>query len=315
MSRRKEKPGQQWKRPLLPDPSTQEHIARAIDQARDGVIITDAGGNILYVNPAVTQRTGYAHAELVGRNPRLLQSGKQGAGFYARLWNALRESGTWQGEIVNRHKNGHLTTEYLTISTVFDDDGAPSYYLGVFLDIAPLRQKQQQLELLAYTDPLTGLPNRVFLMERMRQTLALARRSGRQVAVCYVDLDGFKDINDRGGHHCGDHVLTVISRRLQHAVREGDTVARLGGDEFALLLTGLDGPEQIGPALQRIGAIIASPIDGLEDTHISASIGVTFYPTDPDSPDALLRHADQAMYQAKRARSAYCVFNASGAPG
>jgi diguanylate cyclase (GGDEF)-like protein/PAS domain S-box-containing protein len=279
------------------------HLAASVFAGtQEAILITDLEGNILEVNPAFTQLTGYTREEALGRNPRILKSGRHEAEFYAAIWQALLKNGVWSGEIWNRKKDGTLYPEWLTISTIHDELGQPSKYIGAFSDITLLKQQEQQLEYLAYFDPLTGIPNRTLLADRMSQAIAHTRRQECLFAVGYLDLDAFKQINDRFGHPVGDSLLIEISQRIVATLREGDTVARLGGDEFVVLLLGLEKTEECLATLSRLLARIAEPLV-LHDQclAISASIGVSLYPLDDADPDTLLRHADQAMYQAKQA--------------
>jgi diguanylate cyclase (GGDEF)-like protein/PAS domain S-box-containing protein len=287
---------------LIPMEASWTELATSVfTHSHDGIIVTDTRGRILEINKAFTVATGYSRSEVLGKNPRLLQSGQHGIGFYAELWKELRDKGVWRGEMVNRRKDGRIVTELLTISAVHTEEGRLSRYVGIFSDITELKERQRQLEQLAHFDGLTGLPNRVLLMDRMRHMLAWAERHYRQVAVCYLDLDGFKDINDRHGHHMGDKVLVEVARRLRSKIRNGDTVARLGGDEFVLLLAEPGTAEDVRATLGRMIKNLAKPIHENPSIVISASIGVAIFPADHGDPDTLLQHADQAMYRVKKA--------------
>ncbi|MBI5892007.1 MAG: EAL domain-containing protein [Nitrosomonadales bacterium] len=276
--------------------------ASVFHDANEGILITDAEGTILKINLAFSAITGFQPDEVYGKTPRVLKSGRHEREFYGKLWQQLLQTEHWSGEIWNRRKNGEEYPEQLSISAVKDETGKTSHYVGIFTDITEHKQQQEQIEHLAYYDALTRLPNRVLLADRMQQALARADRKNKIVAVCYLDLDGFKPINDRYGHKAGDSVLMEISRRLQDFIRAEDTIARLGGDEFVLLLTDLSGEDESEPILMRMLEIVTKPceIQGDIKVNVSASIGVTFYPTDHNDSDVLLRHADQAMYQAKQ---------------
>ncbi len=284
---------------------TEEQIklaASVFHEAREGILITDAEGLIISTNRAFTNITGFQHDEVYGQTPRVLKSGRQARKFYTRLWQQLLQTEHWSGELWNKRKNGEEYPEQLSISAVKDTSGKTTHYVGIFSDITEHKQQQEQIERLAYYDALTSLPNRVLLADRMQQALARADRMRKIIAVCYLDLDGFKPINDRYGHKAGDGVLTEISMRLQEFIRIEDTVARLGGDEFVLLLTDLSSEEESEPVLTRVLEIVTKPCElhtGV-NVSVSASIGVTFYPNDQNDSDVLLRHADQAMYQAKQ---------------
>ena len=285
--------------------------ASVFEHAHEGIIITDAAGTIIEVNAAFTEITGYSRAEAVGRNPKLLQSGHHDAAFYAEMWRTITERGYWHGEIWNRCKSGDVYPENVSISAVYDADGATTCYVALFADISVLKESQQRLEQMAYYDPLTRLPNRALLADRLRLALAKAQREQRILVVCYLDLDGFKPINDTWGHAAGDDLLIQVAQRLQNRVRGNDTVARLGGDEFVVLLVDLPSIDEGERALQRILEALTAPFPvGATTATISASVGATFFPNDSADPDTLIRHADQAMYLAKQAgRNCYHLFD------
>jgi diguanylate cyclase (GGDEF)-like protein/hemerythrin-like metal-binding protein/PAS domain S-box-containing protein len=284
--------------------------ASVFANTHDGVVITDPDGTIVEVNQAFTRLTGYTREEVIGGNPRILRSGLQDAPFYKRMWDTLREKDCWQGEITNRKKSGEVYVEMLSISAVRDETGQTTRYVGVFADISKIKENQRQLEYLAHYDALTRLPNRVLLLDRMGQALAQAKRQKSFVAVCYLDLDNFKAINDAHGHQVGDRMLADIARKLALLVRGGDTVARLGGDEFVILLTDLLDVTEMEVVLARIMAGVAETGRYDDQYQVTASIGVTLYPIDGSDADTLLRHADQAMYAAKQSgRATYHIFN------
>ncbi|MCB1954196.1 MAG: diguanylate cyclase [Rhodocyclaceae bacterium] len=274
--------------------------ASVFSATHDGVLITDISGNIVDANPSMCRMSGYSYHELVGHNPRLFRSRRQDADYYARMWRGLAELGHWEGEMWNRRKDGSEVPERLTISAVHDDAGNVTHYIGVYTDISALKAHQRELERQALHDALTGLPNRRLLVDRIHQALAQARRTRGQVAVAFLDLDGFKAVNDALGHDAGDALLITIAHRLQSSIREGDTVARLGGDEFVLLLVGLGSTSEVAGTLERILEEVGKPIclDGRE-AHVGASIGVALHPEDGDEAELLLQHADMAMYEAK----------------
>ena len=290
------------------------HLAASVfTHAREGITITDAAGSILDVNEAFTRITGYSREEAIGQNPRMLQSGRQDRSFYAAMWDALREKGHWSGEVWNRRKDGEVFAEMLTISSVKDSTGTVQRYVALFFDITAAKEHQSQLEHMAHFDALTNLPNRLLLADRLKQGMAQAQRRGQQLAVAYLDLDGFKVINDRHGHALGDQVLIALAIRMKDCLREGDTLARLGGDEFVAVLIDLENTSDSVPLLDRLLAAAALPVPvGELSLQVSASLGVTFYPQAHDiDADQLLRQADQAMYQAKLAgKSRYQIFDA-----
>jgi diguanylate cyclase (GGDEF)-like protein/PAS domain S-box-containing protein len=268
---------------------------------QDGICITDAQERILDVNPRFCDLTGYRAEEVLGKTPRILKSGHQPPEFYAAMWQTVRSQGHWQGEVWNRRRDGQLYAERLTISAVTDGRGAVSHYVGVLSDITAEKAHKDQLERIAHYDVLTGIPNRALLADRMLQAIAQTQRTRTLLAVCYLDLDGFKPINDSYGHDAGDHLLVVVAERLRACLRGGDTVARLGGDEFVLLLLGLEALEECRVALDRILEAVQRPVSiGSGQVTVSASIGVTLYPQDDGDADTLLRHADMAMYRAKQ---------------
>jgi len=285
--------------------------ASVFENSLNGVAITDAEQRIIEINPAFTRITGYSREDVIGQTPRLLASGRQDAAFYASMWTEIVTTGQWRGEIWNRHKDGHVYPEDLSIVAIKDRDDKLIRYVGVFGDISQIKAQQEKLQHLAHYDALTGLPNRALLTDRMRVALAQAERSGERLAVCYLDLDGFKLVNDTWGHVTGDRLLEQIAERLRGAVRGGDTVARMGGDEFVLLLANLADIDECGATLLRVLHDVAEPITVEGATlKVSASIGVTLFPDDGADADRLLRHADQALYAAKQAgRNCYQLFD------
>jgi len=286
--------------------------SRVFSDTHEGIIITDAKANIIDVNPAFCHITGYSREEAIGKNPKFLSSGKQSPDFYSDLWCALGEHGHWQGEIWNRKKNDTLYAELLTISAIIDDEGEILQYVGLFSDITHIKQQQEKLLQMAHYDVLTQLPNRVLLEDRYIQAQAHCNRKESLLAVCFLDLDNFKPVNDRYGHGAGDQLLIDVAERIKAVIREEDTVSRQGGDEFALLLGDIESLAFCEQLLERILHSLAQPyfIDD-QSVSISASIGVSLYPKDDANLDTLMRHADQAMYQAKIAgRNNYSFFNA-----
>lgn len=287
--------------------------ANVFTHAHEGITITDAEGTILDANATFSSITGYSREEVLGQNPRILKSGRQGQEFYAAMWRELVENGHWYGEIWNRHKNGEVYAEMLTISAVRDADGNPQYYVALFSDITLIKKHQYQLERNAHYDALTALPNRVLLADRLRQGMIQAQRHGQLLAVAYLDLDGFKAINDVHGHSVGDALLITVSTRMKQCLREGDTIARIGGDEFVAVLLDITDINACMPMITRLLAAAAQPVHvGNLVLQISASLGVTFYPQEGDiDADQLLRQGDQAMYQAKVAgKNRFHVFDA-----
>jgi len=274
--------------------------ASVFANSQEGIVITDHDNRIIDINDAFSRISGYSRDEVIGGTPSMLKSGRHDARFYADMWKSLKDRGSWHGEIWNRRKSGEVYPEILSIDAVSDADGYIRHYVGAFSDISRIKEHEAELEHIANFDALTGLPNRRLLGDRMQQELGRTQRSGRSLAVCYVDLDGFKPVNDRFGHDAGDLLLIEIARRLKESARAGDTVSRLGGDEFVLLFSDLLQEEECFHALERVLNAVSQPFAiGLDSVSVSASIGVTLYPRDNADADTLLRHADQAMYQAK----------------
>ena len=288
-----------------------QRAASVFTHAREGIFITDAAGSIVEVNETFSQITGYAPEEVLGKNPRLLKSDQHSPEFYAAMWHTLEKVGNWTGEIWNRRKNGETYPEMLTISAVRDAAGEVMNYVALFSDITPIKAHEQQLEHIAHYDTLTDIPNRVLLADRLQQAMAQTDRRGQSLAVAYLDLDGFKPINDEHGHSVGDELLIAVAQRLKTALREGDTLARMGGDEFVAVLVDLAGRDDYEPVLARLLRAASDPVRlGDVEMRVSASIGVTLYPQDAVDAEQLLRHADQAMYIAKQAgKNRYHVFD------
>jgi diguanylate cyclase (GGDEF)-like protein/PAS domain S-box-containing protein len=287
--------------------------ASVFSHAREGIMITAADGTIIDVNDTFTRITGYAREESLGRKPSLLKSAHHDRGFYAAMWHDLAEKGHWYGEILNQRKNGEVYPEMLTISMVQDERGEAQHFVALFTDISALKAHEKQLEHMAHFDVLTGLPNRVLLADRLHQAMVQTQRRGQLLAVAYLDLDGFKLINDSQGHEVGDQVLIILASRMQQALREGDTLARLGGDEFVAVFLDLPDVSAAAPMLSRLLAAADAPLHvGDRVLQVSASIGVTFYPQAEEvDADQLLRQGDQAMYKAKQAgKNRYHIFDA-----
>lgn len=285
--------------------------SRVFNQAHEAIMITDTRGVITDVNPAFCNITGYSREEAIGHTPHLLSSGKHPPEFFQNMWKSITEHGYWQGEVWNCRKNGELYAELLTVSSLMDDDGTTRHFVGLFSDITQAKEQQDILELMAHYDVLTKLPNRVLFADRFSQAVAHCKRSGSMLAICFVDLDDFKPVNDTYGHDVGDQLLVEVANRLKSNVREEDTISRFGGDEFAIIFRDVESVEECEEMLKRIHQSIAQPyhVDDLR-LNISASSGVSFYTQENDDLDTLLRHADQSMYQAKLSgRNHYQLFN------
>ena len=280
----------------------QRRIAGTVfDNSADAILVTDAGNRILAVNPAFERITGYTTAEVMGRNPSMLASGRHDTLFYKEMWDSLHESGHWEGEVWNRRKSGEVYPEWLSINVSHTVGGVPSEYVALFTDITLRKRDEERVWRQANYDGLTGLPNRILFMDRLNRALAQSRRSGRHAALMFLDLDRFKWVNDNLGHAAGDQLLQEASQRLTEVVREVDTVARLSGDEFTVVLPDIkrvaDAERVADKILERNAE--AYHLEGNE-AFVSASIGITIFPDDGDNAESLLRNADNAMYQAKQ---------------
>ena len=276
-------------------------------------MITDAKGAIIDVNEAFSRITGYSRAEVLGQNPNILSPTPHRNEFYAAMWRDLQEKGCWYGEVWTRRKTGEVYAQLQNISAVRDAQGVIRQYISLFSDITTFKEQQRQLEHLAHFDALTELPNRVLLADRLHQGMVQAQRRGQMLALVFLDLDGFKRINDDHGHQVGDHMLTTLASRMTQALRQGDTLARVGGDEFVAVLIDLADAATCEPLLQRLLTAAAEPVQlGELMLQVSASMGITFYPQVQElGAEQLLRQADQAMYQAKAAgKNRYQVFEA-----
>ncbi|MDO9198994.1 EAL domain-containing protein [Rhodoferax sp.] len=282
-------------------------IAATAFESQEGILVTDITRVILRVNQAFTAITGYTADEAVGQNPRLLSSGRHDAGFFAAMTHSLEHDGKWHGEIWNRRRNGEVYPQWLTVTAVKDDAGRATHYVGIFTDITARKMAEDEIESLAFFDPLTRMPNRRLLMDRLEQALAAGARRQRKGALLFVDLDNFKTLNDTLGHDTGDLLLEQVARRLAACVREGDTVARLGGDEFVVLLEDLsENAMEAATQAEAVGEKILTELSqsyrlASQEHHSTASIGITLFGEQQEGIDEPLKRADLAMYQAKAA--------------
>ena len=292
-------------RDLTPQKIAEEELrlaASVFHNSAEGVMVTDGSGNILSVNPAFTEITGYTWAEALGRTPSLLRSDRHGAEFYRALWDALNLRGRWQGEIWNRRKDGEAYLEWLTINRIDDNAGAPVRYVAVFHDVTESRRKDEHIRYLAFHDALTSLPNRTLLQDRLQHAIERARREGTRLAVTFIDLDRFKVINDTLGHDVGDLLLMEVAHRISGRLRASDTVARMGGDEFVVLMEDLHEIDDCASLAQELILEIAQPMDLCgHPVQVGASMGMAFYPEDGTDSVELMKRADRAMYAAKSA--------------
>lgn len=277
----------------------------------EGVMITDQTGTILDVNDAFTHIMQYSREDVIGKNPRLLKSGKHDAAFFKDMWEHLNTHGSWHGEIWDRTKNGYIHPYILTISSVKDKSDQVTRYVGVFADITSLKKNEALLDHLAHHDPLTNLPNRLLLKDRLVRSMADAKRKGWVIAVVFLDLDHFKNINDTLGHGVGDVLLSEIAQRMEKHIRIGDTAGRFGGDEFCLVFDGLNSTTDTIPLVEKLSLVFADPFTiNNHVLRVTASMGVALYPNNSNDPDALLSFADAAMYEAKEAgRNTYRFYS------
>jgi len=285
--------------------------ASVFDHAREGIMITDHNGTIIEINDTFSHITGYSRKQVLNQNQNILESGQHEPEYFQEISNAINTHGHWSGEIWNRRQNGEVYAEMQTVSVVRDSDGNVQNYVTLFTDITPLKEHQKQLEHIAHYDALTNLPNRVLLADRLQQAMVQSQRRNQSLAVVYLDLDGFKSVNDQYGHDVGDALLIALAGRMKTALRDGDTLARIGGDEFVAVLVDLERAQDWEPVLSRLLLSAAKPVSlGNALLQVSASIGVTLYPQDGVDAEQLMRHADQAMYIAKQSgKNRYHLFD------
>ncbi|SDI35603.1 putative bifunctional diguanylate cyclase/phosphodiesterase [Pseudomonas panipatensis] len=291
---------------------TDDHLRQAaavFEATQEGLLVADVHGKILHINPSFQRITGYSADEVLGRNPSVLKSGLQDDGFYQRMWQALKSDGVWCGEIWNRRKSGEVYPQWQHICAVHDEKGKLTHYVAVFSDLSSIKRSQRELDFLAHHDPLTGLPNRLLLLERIEQALARGERDKSGGALLLLDLDHFKHINDSLGHSTGDLLVKAVAERLRGLLDEHSSLARLGGDEFAVILENRL-PQHVSSLAQRLLDAMDAPFEVAgQPIYISASLGVSLYPDDARDVDHLLQHADAALFQAKASgRSLYAFY-------
>ncbi len=277
-----------------------QFMNHVFNNTMDGIIITDKKGAALQINPAFTEITGYTLDEIQGENPRVLKSNYHDSDFYKEMWSTIARTGSWEGELWNRRKNGEIYPQRLNISAIYDSEGNVTHYVGVNNDISELKRKDEKIEFYAFHDALTNLPNRKLLGDRLRREIERSERTGNKIALLYMDLDDFKKVNDSLGYNVGDDLLRKFSGRIKNLLGAQDTLARLGSDEFAIALVGYKDINDIITFAQKINEQINQPfnIEGHE-IFINSSIGISIFPDDTDCPNQLVLHADTAMHQVK----------------
>jgi diguanylate cyclase (GGDEF)-like protein/PAS domain S-box-containing protein len=294
------------------DIHTFAEIAKNIfEYSSESIIITDAQNKILFVNPAFEIVTGYSAEEVIGKNPRILQSGMHDIQFYEKMWNDLKQHGLWKGEIWNKRKDGELYLEWLTISVVKDRKGNVTNYVAIFSDITEHKRNMEQLTRLALYDPLTNVPNRYLLEKRLESIIRMSKKHNQSFALLFLDLDRFKNINDSLGHRVGDRLLKETAQRLKGLLRKQDTIARFGGDEFVIILPNLKHIREAVYMAEKIVESLKRPFCfNHQEVYISTSIGISVYPYDGTDKETLIRMADRAMYQAKKnGRNQYALYH------
>ncbi len=286
-------------------------FAKVFENALEGISITNAEGNIVAVNQSFTTITGYPASDALGKNPRILKSAHHDPEFYKEMWQSILEKGSWVGEIWNRRASGEVFPEILSISSICDANGQVTNYVAVFHDITDMKQKEEQIKHQAYHDALTGLPNRYLAQDRLTRSLIKAKRKQTKVAVFYMDLDNFKQVNDSLGHPVGDVLLQQAGQRLLSLVREEDTVARLGGDEFQIIGADVSAKNQVINLADRLLQEFSSPFKiETHELYVTLSIGIAIYPQDGKDTATLIKNADVALYQAKlQGKNKYSFFS------
>ncbi|MGZ3241090.1 MAG: diguanylate cyclase domain-containing protein [Burkholderiaceae bacterium] len=281
-------------------PPQQALMAQALASAANPIFITDEVGQVIWVNNAFVRLSGYTPEDAIGRTPAFLQSGRQSHAFYSKMWQTIMAGQVWKGEVVDQRKDGSSYAVEEVITPLFDKEGVITHFLAIQHDVTERKKESEHDHYLAYHDVLTGLPNRAFFLDVQQKAISHAKRSQHMIATLFLDLDGFKPINDEFGHHMGDQLLVAVAERLRATVRQADAVARFGGDEFAVLITDIVDVNIAATLSHKLNDILSKPfvLRG-QKFNIHASVGIAIYPTDGENPETLLANADKAMYQAK----------------
>ncbi len=286
--------------------------AKVMENDSNAILICDKNSNIVLVNPAFCEITGYSREEVIGKNPSILQSGRQSKEFYREMWNSILNENGWKGEIWNRRKNGEIYPEFLSITTLRNEHGEITNFVSIFTDITRQKDIEQKLAHMAHHDALTGLPNRTLFIDRLEHAIEHNRRDRQQVALMFIDIDGFKQINDKHGHDIGDRLLKDIAEGISAEIRKSDTLARIGGDEFVIILEQIHNIENVTAIADNILKLFRQPfmIEGIA-CNVGVSIGIAVHPDDSDHADDLVKKADTAMYHAKTTgKMKYSIFSA-----
>lgn len=285
--------------------------ATVFDTVDTAAMVTDRDTRIIKVNPAFTVITGFSPEDAIGQTPHFLASGAHPRGFYKEMWDTLKTTGSWQGEVSNRRKNGEFYTEWLSVNEVCDNEGHLTHYVALFSDISERKAAEAHIHNLAHYDVLTGLPNRALLADRLQQAITAAKREKSRMALMFIDLDRFKPINDTLGHHIGDLMLKEVAKRMLECLRESDSAARIGGDEFIVLLPFIEVESDVVAAAEKIRNVLDKPFElAGYSLNISSSIGVAVYPDHGEDEKTLLKNADTAMYYTKEAgRNNVMIYN------
>jgi diguanylate cyclase (GGDEF)-like protein/PAS domain S-box-containing protein len=288
----------------------QQLLVRALDAATNPVLITERTGCIVWINKAFCLLSGYTKPELVGKTPHLLSSGRQSTTFYRDLWLTLLAGLTWQGEMVERRKDGGSCTVNQVITPVLDHQGVVTHFIAILHNFTLMDDERANMQQLAFHDPLTGLPNRRLFLNLLDQAIDHATKNQQSLALMFIDLDRFKSVNDTLGHACGDKLLVAVAERLGQSVRRSDVVSRLSGDEFAILITCMDQVDQLEALAHKLIAAINQPfMIEAQSIEVRISVGISLFPADGVSAEDLLGQADGAMYQAKKTGGNLCRFS------